>query len=168
MMIQAWIACRVSISECVCVCATCFFLLFLNLDWGKRKERRKKKRREGDNNKAWLWRSIFHIRWCGAVGRQCEFMGRSSIFSLSSHRPIYYYFLSDVFCLINCWSFIFYFLGGGGNPYWFWLNSFSSRESLSWGIFKLIVSSKWKGTRQETRSIVVNVRIESKTKGEAE
>lgn len=149
----------VSLYQCVCVCYM-FLSSFLNLDWGKQKER-----------KGIIIKRDFDAQYFISVG----VAPLADNVNLWVARPSFLYPVTALFIIIFFLTFsALWIVGhlsfslGGGDPYWFWLNSFSSRESLSWGILKLIVSSKWKGTRQETRSIVVNVRIASKTKGEAE
>lgn len=84
-------------------CGICFILKSLTsffLSESKKKE---------DNNKAWLWRSIFHIRWGGAVCRQCEFMSRSYIssFSVTVYLLLFFSFFFIAFCnVMNRTSFI--------------------------------------------------------------
>lgn len=101
MMIQAWIACRVSISECVCVLHVSFFF-FLNLDWGKRKER-----------KGIIIKRDFDAQYFISVG----VAPLADNVNLWVARPSFLYpvtalfiiiFFLTFFCFMNCWSFIFY------------------------------------------------------------
>lgn len=99
--LAGWIACRTSIYVCMCVGSICFSLFLASY--------RKKK----DNNKAWLWRSIFHIRRVASLPTLWIYE-RSYISSdCLSHRlfiiifsfPPLYYFLLRVY-IINRSSFI--------------------------------------------------------------